>query len=142
METIKKASTVKGSLYEEPLGLTKPQRLNIEPQGRHPESSARYYEQPFLQDKEDYPLPSEFLNKEARLSFGNPVWAPMSSRSENRAPPAMLNKEMHQPFTNEGSRYPCQTSLEPLKRQEVYQPLIKRNPAAGKFLRDMASQPS
>ena len=146
METIKKASTVKGSLYEEPLGLTKPQRLNVEPQSRQPESSARYYEQPFLQDKEDYketrPLPSEFLNKEARLSFANPVWALMPSRSENRAAPATLNKEMHQPFTNEGSRYPCQTSLDPLKRQEVYQPLIERNPAAGEVLRDMTSQPS
>ena len=92
--------------------------------------------------KEMRKLPFEFPNNEAKLSFADPVWAPMSSRNENRAPPATLNKEMHQPFTNEGSCHPYQTNPDPFKRREAYQPPSENNPEAGDYLRGMTSQPS
>ena len=62
------------------------------------------------------------------------MWAPISSRNENRVPPVTQNGEMHQPSRIEGPRT--------LNHRHDYETLIENNPGVGKSAGTMASQSS
>ena len=78
--------------------------------------------------------PYELPSNEIKLPFLYPVWAPISSRNENRVPPVKQDGEMHQPSRIEDPRT--------LNHRHDYETLIENNPGVGKSAGTMASQSS